>query len=432
MENVDIAREAVAKDPNAGSAEIAKKIMAEWLGRWPNLEAARACVKRVRAADGAPIQLADHGTPSEKLSRESAGTSETIDSVSRRIKTLDDLIKATRVDLDVWEVERHTVNKWEVGAKNQVTGKIEVEPLWQVKAWLKRKPAHEQTEKIAELLLAEFKKQSPKQSKRKAAPKGKSLLEIAIFDAHVGKLCWAAETGRDYDSKIAVREFTAAARYFLEKSKPFGVERILFPVGNDFLNSDNARGETTAGTPQDEDSRWQKSFCSARGALVESITEAANHAPVDVVVVSGNHDQERMFYMGDVLSAWFRNDPRVTIDNRPTLRKAYSYGKNFIGFTHGNKEKHLDLPLIFVHDYPQEWSAATTHEIHIGHFHQRQEKTFTILNDRQSVRQRIISSLAATDAWHKSKGYNGIRAAEAMVFAESGGCDAHLTYTPQA
>ena len=29
MENVDIAREAVAKDPNAGSAEIAKKIMAE-------------------------------------------------------------------------------------------------------------------------------------------------------------------------------------------------------------------------------------------------------------------------------------------------------------------------------------------------------------------------------------------------------------------
>jgi metallophosphoesterase superfamily enzyme len=72
-----------------------------------------------------------------------------------RIATLDDLIKACKVDLNIWAVERHIINKWEVGraekSKNIIytadgkkgfdkdTGKVFVEPLIQVKAWLVRK-----------------------------------------------------------------------------------------------------------------------------------------------------------------------------------------------------------------------------------------------------------------------------------------------------
>lgn len=49
-----------------------------------------------------------------------------------RIRTLDQLLKACQVDLKVWEVERYTVNKWEVGAKDP-DGEIVVTPLFQVK-----------------------------------------------------------------------------------------------------------------------------------------------------------------------------------------------------------------------------------------------------------------------------------------------------------
>ena len=55
-----------------------------------------------------------------------------------RIRTLDQLLKACQVDLKVWEVERYTVNKWEVGAKDP-DGEIVVTPLFQVKATLRRK-----------------------------------------------------------------------------------------------------------------------------------------------------------------------------------------------------------------------------------------------------------------------------------------------------
>lgn len=74
----------------------------------------------------------------EKIEKEEKGNKAKILSRSTRIKTLDQLLEATEVDLDIWEVERHKVNKWEVGSKDP-DGNIVVEPLFQVKASLKRK-----------------------------------------------------------------------------------------------------------------------------------------------------------------------------------------------------------------------------------------------------------------------------------------------------
>lgn len=52
-----------------------------------------------------------------------------------RITTLAELLAFCQVDPEKWIVERHVVNKWEVGAKDP-NGQIVVEPLFQVKAWL--------------------------------------------------------------------------------------------------------------------------------------------------------------------------------------------------------------------------------------------------------------------------------------------------------
>ena len=55
---------------------------------------------------------------------------------SNRIKTLDDLIEACEIDTEVWEIERYIVNKWEVGST--IEGRVIVEPLFQIKAWLRK------------------------------------------------------------------------------------------------------------------------------------------------------------------------------------------------------------------------------------------------------------------------------------------------------
>lgn len=54
-----------------------------------------------------------------------------------RIRTLDEIIKQCNVDLSIWNVDRHVINKWEVGIKDE-DGHIIVEPLYQVKVWLSK------------------------------------------------------------------------------------------------------------------------------------------------------------------------------------------------------------------------------------------------------------------------------------------------------
>lgn len=78
-----------------------------------------------------------------------------ITSTLDRVKSLEDLLREAHVDLDIWEVERHIVNTWEVGAKTskkslqwtegimdgyvEADGELTIETLFQVKAWLIRK-----------------------------------------------------------------------------------------------------------------------------------------------------------------------------------------------------------------------------------------------------------------------------------------------------
>jgi hypothetical protein len=127
------------------------------------------------------------------------------------------------------------------------------------------------------------------------------LLEISIMDHHLGKYCCELETGRAYDPEISERMFIIALEDLLAKSASLPVEKVLFVCGNDFLNTDHLGRTTTAGTPQDEAIRYQESFLRGRQLLVRAIDRLRQIAPVQVVMVTGNHDTQRLYYLGDVL-----------------------------------------------------------------------------------------------------------------------------------
>lgn len=82
--------------------------------------------------------------------RDEDGNYMSVSAESKRIKTLDDMIEACEIDLDVWQIERVRYNKWEVGAKSErknikwtdgtivegfirSDGGLVVEPLFQVR-----------------------------------------------------------------------------------------------------------------------------------------------------------------------------------------------------------------------------------------------------------------------------------------------------------
>jgi len=180
------------------------------------------------------------------------------------------------------------------------------------------------------------------------------------------------------------------------------------------------RKTTTKGTPQDESAGWKETFRGYWKLMVKAIDYLKVIAPVDVIVVSGNHDYERMYYAGDVLSGWFRNDENVTVNNNNEPRKYYSYGNSMLMFTHGDNEKPAEMPLIMATEEPQMFAASKFREVHCGHFHKE------MVNEYRGVKVRFIPSICPNDEWHKKMGYQAARTGQAYIWSKTRGLEGYL------
>jgi hypothetical protein len=363
-----------------------------------------------------------------KYSSDQKKTDWTIEGSS--VRTLKDLIKYFEVDLEIWEVDRVIANKWEVGAKVGPKDNLHIEttPLFQIKAYLKKKsqPILD-LKKLREELITELPKYqlwvSTNHSSYTKKPDS-SLLSINIFDLHYGKLGWHEETGENYNHDIAEQRFFSAIEDLINKTSSFDIDKILFPVGNDFFNSDIdvPYSMTTGGTPQTNDSRYQQLFREGRKMLVSAINRLSTIAPVEVKTISGNHDTQRIFYLGDVLEVAFENNKNVSVDNSPRFRKYFQYERNLIGLTHGDKEKPADLPLIMANEVPKLWAETHYREWHLGHEHHKKIISHKSEEDFKGVNVKYMRSLSGPDSWHYGKGFVGsIKGAEAFVYDKEEG-----------
>ena len=245
---------------------------------------------------------------------------------------------------------------------------------------------------------------------KKYKKEGDVCLEISLPDIHVGK-------GDIYET---MSEYLLSIMSLVTKAEKFGIDRILLPLGNDGMNSEGKRKTTTGGTPQDDSTHWQTSFRVYTAMTCAAIEELSKSYPVDVIIVTGNHDEERMFYAGEMLSAYFRASDRITVNNSGEYRKYYEYGTNMLLFTHGDKEKHADLPLIMATEQPEMFARTKFREVHCGHLHKEK------MDEYRGIKVRFLPSICSTDEWHKMKGYQHLRAAQAYLWNKKSGYEGHF------
>ena len=177
-----------------------------------------------------------------------------------KITSLEKLLEVAKVDLNVWEVERFIVNKWDVTFTDK-RKKAGVRTNFQVKAWLKKKTFIIDHEKFKKELIEDVKQYVPQipqiNYEKYIENTDNNLLEPNIYDLHLGKLAWAIETGgENYDTKIARELCMDAMNSLLTMSTAhFKINKILLTVGNDLFNSDKDHPfpQTTKGTPQESD-----------------------------------------------------------------------------------------------------------------------------------------------------------------------------------
>lgn len=247
--------------------------------------------------------------------------------------------------------------------------------------------------------------------------RGSGLLELPIMDFHLGKLAWGKETGQDdYDLEIAERLWKGTVDELLSKAVQVCTpEYILFPIGQDFFHFDTPRTTTTNGTQLDSDTRWQKMFTKGVEVLVWAIEQCRAIAPVRIIWVSGNHDAMLSYAATVGLYQRYTEYDDIDVDLSPTKRKYHRYGRNLIGYAHGENEGKRIEGLMQI-EAPEDWGNTIWREFHLGHLHS--ESSYS----KGGIVFRRISSITSADAWHAEMGFLGAtRQAQAFIWDKENG-----------
>lgn len=322
-----------------------------------------------------------------------------------------DLLEKSLYGNDEWEVKQ----KWVKGPEgSQLMVKKD-----SVKQDINYKEEYEHFINKYEIKFPTFKEPFSNRSK---------LAVVCMFDMHLGKIAFKSHTGvidnqelqKDYE-----HEFEKLLT-FVETQKP---ERILLPIGNDLFNVDDTRLGTVKGTPQDSTHDLHGVFAQGLDLLTFSINNLMLIAPVDVILVPGNHASTVETYLAVSLRAFYKATDRVTVDDRPITRKYYSYGNNLIGLTHGELalKKYAE---ILPYEVKECFATAKHIEILVGDKH-IEEAYKTPIFDGSGLTVRRLAALTKTDRWHYNHSFSlSKRRSYVLVYDKLNGIE--LQYTNHA
>jgi hypothetical protein len=232
--------------------------------------------------------------------------------------------------------------------------------------------------------------------------------EISIADFHLGKKT------KEIESVKERKEFylKIVRQLVLKASKIFNINKLVFVISNDFFHTDTFHNTTTNGTPQDVLTDFANEYEEGFDLLVQALSFVESYAKkVEVVLVQGNHDRTKSFYLAHALEIFFSRNKKIEFQRHSSVTKHVILGNTFIGYHHGNC-KIEQLPLLFATgDAAVEFGKAKYREIHTGDKHHYMAKEI------KGVRMQQMPSLSGTDRWHEDHNYvNNIRSALMLIY----------------
>lgn len=229
-------------------------------------------------------------------------------------------------------------------------------------------------------------------------------------DLHFGLYAFGRETGEDYDLSIADNTNRKAFTRLMAAT-PSSEAAVILGLG-DLLHADDTSNKTAkSGHALDVDTRHSKVLKTAIQFMIFA-TELAltRHRHVTVRNLPGNHDLHSAVAVTMALWAWFRDNPRVTVDDSPSYFWWWRWGTVLLGATHGDMAKPANMPLVMAASRPEDWGQTKHRLVLTGHIHTR-----TAL-EVGGVIVESFQSTAARDAWHEASGYRAGRSLSAITF----------------
>ncbi len=219
-------------------------------------------------------------------------------------------------------------------------------------------------------------------------------------DLHIGALMDKEETGdRNWDRKVAMQTIKASIDYLVENS-PATETAFIVDLG-DLLEIDNFKNATPkSGNILDVDGRYSKILAIALEAMTYMIEKAlTRHENVVFLNINGNHDIATGHAVRAYVQAWFRNNDRVTVDDRALEVKYLAFGSTLLGFAHGDGLKMRDAGEVMAVDNEAVFSSTINRYFHFGHNHK--DSAY----DGRLCKSESHRNLSPLNNWAAHKGY---------------------------
>jgi len=247
-------------------------------------------------------------------------------------------------------------------------------------------------------------------------------------DAHIGALCWAPETGGDWDCKIAADTLKQSIDQMVIQCPATRSATVVF-LG-DWLHYDSLEAVTpTSRHLLDADGRYSKLVDIAIDVALHIVRRVLEyHQQVEVLVAEGNHDLIGTVWLRKLIAHLFKDDDRVKVIDSPMPYYVTTFGSCFLGFHHGhlkNVKSASDLIAYFAQEFRQDWGQSSSHFIHTGHKH------FLSVDSSKGAQIRQHPTIAARDAFSARHGYQSYRAIQAIAYHRDHGERMTLTFTPE-
>ena len=360
----------------------------------------------------------------EQVTRRQEGDTLEARSTSRRIKTVEDLLRHIEADMTRYEVAASEATKWEVGTSDGEGGTTVTE-LHRVFVRLRPKAGPNVTEAVEAMIAAATRDIRRPAAKSHGKPKPGLWHVLVVSDTHFGNYSWKQTTGADWDLAIAEQVVRDTGHELLAVGDTHKPTRRTIAFLGDLFHYDRAeRAETSSGTLLERDGRLQKMLDVGVSTLLGIVERSAETVPTDVVLVHGNHDETLSWVFHRLLLERYRSDKRITIDGNYTGRKYLSHGRNLLGFAHGHRAK-KKLPQLMAIEAASQWATCPYREYHTGHYHSTAAEWSRPIETIDGVLVRTAPSLCVADDWHASLGFlNARQAMETHLYAFDGGLTA--------
>lgn len=258
---------------------------------------------------------------------------------------------------------------------------------------------------------------------------------LNLFDAHIDKICSTDVTDSEASIEKNIEEFEEAFDELLMDIKGKAPERIVIPFGNDFFQTNDFTLTTKAGTNQADKvhTTGHEAFRIGINLIRKCVDKARYVAPVVLLPVRGNHDEDRVRYMLECLIIAYENQEDVAVRDTRRARNYIQYGSWLFGFAHGDKG-------IKVKDYPQlmstdkesrkYWSMIDQGVFFLGHIHHEKRYEYLKGKDFRGCKVEVLRATSPMDEWHWEEGYTAIpRTAYAFVYDKDGQREHELKVT---